>query len=246
MAAVQPQMIIESLSQRIAGYQYEKSVPELVLRSFKKDAEKLKDISPAHAYHFLGQIASLEYDADSVIKHYDSALKYANQAILYYNYAVSLTRVGKYRLALSNLKKGFVLLDKEVDLTVGYLHAFCSFLSLSYITKIMSLIEKYRVEMPISIQEIRRFFKQNDINENILEELMTQIRETIYEHNIILSPITQYLNIDNCLNIRFPVDEYHSLEELFECNDKISEIKINLEDQYNIDLGNILISCEVK
>lgn len=245
MAVVQPKTIAESLSNRIAGYQYEQSVPELVLRGFKKDANKLIDISPAHAYHFLGQVAALENKTQDVINNYDIALNYSNDSILYYNYAVSLIRVGQHKLALQNLKKGFEVLGRDVNLVIAYANAFSSFFSISYVRKLVPLLTKYRVEQSESIKEILKFFSEFNIQENVLEELMINVRDTIYSHNFLLSPTVKYQSFDNSFNVSFIVSHFNSLEQLFDCNYHIAETKINLEDKYNIDLGDILISCEV-
>lgn len=245
MTPAQPQTIAESLSKRILEHQYQKVVPELVLRGFKRDANKLKAIAPAYAYHVLGQIASLEYNTEEVMKQYDTALEYGLDCSIYYNYAVSLVRVGQHSLALQKLKAGFALLPHNISLTKAYLHAFSAFLSLSYLKEIVLLLEKYQTGYPKMIQDILDFFAKKEIEESVLEELMVDVRETIYTHNFFLSPTVQYENVDNSLNIIFGVKEVDNLEQLFECNDKIADIKIDLEDKYHIDLSDILISCEI-
>jgi tetratricopeptide (TPR) repeat protein len=108
----QPAPKTQELSDKIRSFCLKRrKSKDIDTRRLKRDTDSLRaKINDAEYYDFLGQIACLERDRNSILSCYENALKLApNDCNIQYNYVVSLGNSGFFAQAVEQIK---ILVDK--------------------------------------------------------------------------------------------------------------------------------------
>ena len=212
---------------------------------FKRDANKLIKQDAQSAYDLLGVIASLENKRENVISNYKKAIGLGNDPYVYYNFAVSLNRVGEVSLSLENLKEGMKFIDPlNLDLPQRYHHAFMASLSINELLVINNKLAKLKSPEDNNLKLLTHFFNQNNFNLELIEKFIIKVGYIIYNNNLISAKRTYFEGNDNSLYMILNV-ESENISDIVNCNFDISDMKIEFEDEFNINLSNFIVSCEV-
>ena len=243
--SMQPQSIASSLYKRMLQYQFKKTIPPLVIEGFKRDANKLIKHDAQSAYDLLGVIASLENKRENVISNYKKAIGLGNNPYVYYNFAVSLNRDGEVSLSLENLKEGMKLIDPlDLDLLQRYHHAFMASLSINELRIINKKLAKLNSPEDKHFKLLTNFFNQNNFNLELIEMFIIKVGNIIYNNNLISAKSTYFEYNGDSLYMILNV-ESENISDVVNCNFDISDMKIEFEDEFNINLNNFIVSCEV-
>ena len=95
-----------------------------------------------------------------------------------------------------------------------------------------------------NLKLLTHFFNQNNFNLELIEKFIIKVGYIIYNNNLISAKRTYFEGNDNSLYMILNV-ESENISDIVNCNFDISDMKIEFEDEFNINLSNFIVSCEV-
>lgn len=244
----QPQTIAKSLMDRMASYQFVHHIPPLVLAGFERDAKSLlKDCAPI-AFAFQGMVAALAGRTESVIFYFDKALSYGSSAIIHYNFAVSLLRVGYFEKAAEQFKKSAQLADPlDIDTQYLLLDAFTTTFAYKELNITRNNLINLGRDIGQSSSTVFEFLaRQSPEHQGILEQLILRVKKLISKHQLFIKARTYFSETIDGINIIYPIESSNdeTLNNIVECNFAISDLISEFESEFDIDLLELMISCE--